>query len=319
MTETFSLAIHGGAGTMRRAAMTPELEAAHHAGLRTALQAGYRALAAGGSALDAVTQAVMALEDEPLFNAGHGAVFTSAGLQEMDAAIMDGRSRAAGAVAGIFGPRNPVLAARAVMEHSGNVLMIGAGAAEFCRAQGVVFADPKYFHTERRWQALQDELARRRAAAPDTRDDAARHGTVGAVACDAAGNLAAATSTGGMTAKRPGRVGDCPVFGAGTWAQNGACAVSCTGAGEIFIRHGAAHEIAARMRLAGQSLAEAADAVVAELLADGGDGGLVAVDAAGVVALPFNCAGMYRGTIGRTAWRIPASTAHRCRPPHRRK
>jgi beta-aspartyl-peptidase (threonine type) len=298
MTETFSLAIHGGAGTMRRAAMTPELEALHHAGLRTALQAGHRVLAAGGTAVDAVTQAVMALEDDPLFNAGHGAVFTSAGVQEMDAAIMDGRTRAAGAVAGILGPRNPVLAARAVMEDSGTVFMIGAGAEGFCRARGVPFADPDYFYTERRWQALRTELERRRAHAPDTRDDAARHGTVGAVARDAAGNLAAATSTGGMTAKRPGRVGDCPVFGAGTWAQNGACAVSCTGAGEVFIRHGAAHEIAARVRLAGQTLAQAAADVVAELKLDGGDGGLIAVDAAGLVTLPFNSTGMYRGAVG---------------------
>ena len=211
----FSLAIHGGAGTMRRDAMTPDLEAAHHAGLRAALWAGFAVLAAGGTALDAVTRAVMALEDDPLFNAGHGAVFTSAGTLEMDAAAMDGRTRAAGAVAGVLGPRNPILAARAVMERSGAVLLAGEGALAFCREAGVAFEDPAYFHTDRRWDALQAELERRGAGAPDTRDDAARHGTVGAVACDAAGHLAAATSTGGMTGKRPGRVGDCPVFGAG--------------------------------------------------------------------------------------------------------
>lgn len=295
--HTFSLAIHGGAGTMRRNAMTPELEAAHNAGLRTALRAGFAVLQAGGTALDAVTQAVMALEDDPLFNAGHGAVFTSAGKLEMDAAVMDGPTRGAGAVAGVLGPRNPVLAARAVMERSGAVLLAGEGALAFCREAGVAFADPSYFHTPRRWDALQAELARRRAGAPDTRDDAARHGTVGAVARDAAGHLAAATSTGGMTGKRPGRVGDCPVFGAGTWAD-ATCAVSCTGTGEVFIRHAAAHEIAARIRLGGQTLAQAAADVVAELQADGGDGGLIAVDAAGAVALPFNSTGMYRGAIG---------------------
>lgn len=278
--------------------MTVDVAAAHHAGLRAALLAGHRVLAAGGSAVDAVTRAVMALEDDPQFNSGRGAVFTADGTMEMDAAIMDGRDRAAGAVAGILGPRNPVLAARAVMERSGTVLLIGEGALAFCRAEGVAFEEAAYFHTERRWQALQGELGRRRAGGADTRDDADRHGTVGAVARDTAGNLAAATSTGGMTAKRPGRVGDCPVFGAGTWAENGVCAVSATGHGEFFIRYGAAHEIAARMRLAGQSLAEAAAGVVAELQAVGGDGGLIAVDAAGRVALPFNSEGMYRGTIG---------------------
>jgi beta-aspartyl-peptidase (threonine type) len=298
MDHTFSLAVHGGAGTMRRDAMTPVLEAAHRAGLRTALMAGHAVLAGGGTALDAVTRTVMALEDDPLFNAGLGAVFTAAGKLEMDAAIMDGRTRAAGAVAGMLGPRNPVLAARAVMEHSGAVMLIGEGALAFCREQGVAFEDAAYFHTERRWQALHTELDRRRRQAPDTRDDAARHGTVGAVARDAAGDLAAATSTGGMTAKRPGRVGDCPVIGAGTWAENASCAVSATGTGEVFIRHAAAHEIAARMRLGGQTLARAAGDVVAELGRDGGDGGLIAVAADGAMALPFNCAGMYRGTIG---------------------
>lgn len=298
MNPTFSLAIHGGAGTMRRDTMTPSLEATHRAGLGAALLAGHAVLAAGGTALDAVTRAVMALEDDPLFNAGRGAVFTADGTLEMDAAVMDGRTRAAGAVAGVLGPRNPVLAARAVMERSGAVMLIGDGALAFCREQGLAFEDAAYFRTERRWQALQGELERRRLRLPDTRDDAARHGTVGAVARDAAGNLAAATSTGGITAKRPGRVGDCPVVGAGTWAENASCAISATGTGEVFIRHGAGHEIAARMRLGGQSLAQAAGDVVAELGRDGGDGGLIAVGADGAVALPFNCAGMYRGTIG---------------------
>ena len=295
---TYSLAIHGGAGTIDRAAMTPDAEAAHRAGLRTALLAGHEVLAAGGSAVEAVTRAVMALEDDPQFNAGRGAVFTTAGRMEMDAAIMDGRDRAAGAVSGIIGPRNPILAARAVMERCDAVMLAGDGAMAFLRDQGFTFEDAAYFHTERRFDALQRELARRRAGAPDRRSDADRHGTVGAVARDGQGNLAAATSTGGMTGKRPGRIGDCPVFGAGTWAENGACAVSATGHGEWFIRHGVAHEIAARMRLAGQTLEQAASAVVAELHQVGGGGGLIAVDAEGRVSLPFNSDGMYRGTIG---------------------
>jgi beta-aspartyl-peptidase (threonine type) len=291
------LAIHGGAGTIRRETMTPQAEAAYHAGLRRALLAGHAVLAAGGSALDAVTQAVVALEDDPLFNAGHGAVYTSAGQHELDAAVMEGATREAGAVAGILGPRHPILAARAVLA-SEHVMLHGRGAEDFARAQGVAFAPSAHFHTDRRWEALQAELERRRQTAEDTRDDAAKHGTVGAVACDAAGNVAAATSTGGMTGKAPGRIGDCPVFGAGTWADNATCAVSATGHGEYFIRHAAAHEIASRMRFLGESVDQAANLVVEELGRIGGSGGLIAVDAAGNVSLPFNSSGMYRGVIG---------------------
>jgi isoaspartyl peptidase/L-asparaginase-like protein (Ntn-hydrolase superfamily) len=294
---SFTLAIHGGAGVRRREAMTEKDEAGFRAGLAASLMAGYRVLAAGGTALDAVTAAVIALEDDPQFNAGRGSVFTSAGKHEMDAAVMEGHTRKAGAVAGIFGPRNPVLAARAVMERSENVLLIGEGATAFCRAQGLAFEDAAYFHTERRWAALQAELERLRLSAQDRRDDADRHGTVGAVARDAAGNLAAATSTGGMTAKVPGRVGDCPIFGAGTWAD-GNCAISATGHGEYFIRYAVAHEIASRMRIGGEKLAVAAESVVAELGKIGGSGGLVAVDAAGEAVLPLNGDGMYRGRIG---------------------
>lgn len=251
----------------------------------------------GGSAVDAVTEAVAALEDDPLFNAGRGAVFNAAGRMEMDAAIMDGRNRAAGAVSGVMGPRNPVRAARSVMDSSSAVLLSGDGALEFCRSAGLVLEPETYFHTERRWDALQRELERRRTGAPDDRDDSDRHGTVGAVAMDAEGNLAAATSTGGMTAKPPGRIGDTPVFGAGTWAENGACAISATGDGEMFIRHGAGHEIAARVRLTRQSLAEAAGSVIADIGMSGGEGGLIAIDGAGNVALPFNSSGMYRGVV----------------------
>jgi beta-aspartyl-peptidase (threonine type) len=293
----FALAIHGGAGTIRRSTMTPEREAAYHAGLRRSLDAGRAVLADGGSALDAVSAAVMALEDEPLFNAGRGAVYTSAGKQEMDAAIMDGRDRSAGAVAGICGPRNPILAARAVMEHSGHVVLIGESAMEFCRGQGLTFEEASYFFTEQRWRALQDTLAMRNTGAED-QDESRKHGTVGAVARDRHGNLAAATSTGGMTAKMPGRVGDSPVIGAGTWADNETCAISATGHGEIFIRYAAAHEIASRMRYAGQSLDDAARVVVVDVLKPaGGTGGIIAVDHAGNVSLPFNCSGMYRGVV----------------------
>jgi isoaspartyl peptidase/L-asparaginase-like protein (Ntn-hydrolase superfamily) len=291
------LAIHGGAGTMRRETMTPDLQAAFHAGLRTALLAGHAVLAKGGAALDAVTQAVMALEDDPLFNAGRGAVYTAGGQHEMDAAVMDGLHREAGAVAGILGPRNPILAARAVLA-SEHVMLHGDGALAFCRAHDIEFAPAAYFHTDRRWNGLRAELQRRRQTAPDTRDDADKHGTVGAVACDAGGTVAAATSTGGMTGKAPGRIGDCPVFGAGTWADNATCAVSATGHGEYFIRHAAAHEIASRMRFLGETMQQASETVVAELGVIGGSGGLIAVDAQGHVSLPFNSSGMYRGVIG---------------------
>lgn len=302
------LAIHGGAGTMRRETMTPDAETAFHAGLRRALLAGHAVLQAGGSALDAVTQAVVALEDDPLFNAGHGAVYTSAGKHELDAAVMNGAAREAGAVAGILGPRNPVLAARAVLA-SKHVMLHGRGAEDFCRDNGVAFAPAAHPHTNRRWEALLVEMERRRQSAEDTRDDAAKHGTVGAVACDAMGHVAAATSTGGMTGKAPGRIGDCPVFGAGTWADDASCAISATGHGEFFIRYAAAHEIACRMRYLGESVEVASELVVEGLGQIGGSGGLIAVDAAGNVSLPFNCAGMYRGTIGEDG--VPLTAIYR--------
>ncbi|SEN43310.1 beta-aspartyl-peptidase (threonine type) [Pseudorhodobacter antarcticus] len=293
----FSLAVHGGAGTILKSNLTPELEERYHAGLRSALQAGHDTLQAGGSAVDAVTAAVCVLEDEPLFNAGRGAVFTSDGKQEMDAAIMDGATRAAGAVGGIFGPRNPVRAARAVMEKTDHVMLIGPNALAVARGAGLPFGDADYFFTQSRWDALQSTLKMRETGREDT-DPARRHGTVGAVACDGYGNIAAATSTGGMTAKSPGRIGDTPIIGAGTFADNATCAVSGTGHGEVFIRYTAAAEIAARMRHAGQSLAQAADHVVMQDLAlHDGSGGLIAVDAQGNVTMPFNCEGMYRGKV----------------------
>ncbi len=288
----FALAIHGGAGTLRRDAMSAAGAALYHQGLRQALEAGRDILAAGGSALDAVTASVVALEDDPLFNAGRGAVFTAAGTQEMDAAVMDGRERRAGAVAGIFGPKNPVLAARMVMEHSPHVLMIGEGALALCRAQGIAFEKSDYFYTEARRQALQEMLD-----GPAGGDDARHHGTVGAVARDRAGNLAAATSTGGTTGKLPGRVGDSPIIGAGTWANNASCAISATGHGEFFIRFAAAHEVAARLVHRGEALEAAARTVIDALGQIGGSGGLVAVGRDGALALPFNCSGMYRGYV----------------------
>jgi L-asparaginase / beta-aspartyl-peptidase len=299
MNDTYALAVHGGAGTIRRDALSAEQETAYHAGLRRALEAGRAILAAGGSALDAVTQAVVTLEDDELFNAGRGSVFTCNGTQEMDAAVMDGRERRAGAVAAIFGPKNPVLAARAVLEHSSHVLLVGDGALAFCREHAVPFAGHDYFATESRWAALQQTLEQRARGIGESGDDddARRHGTVGAVARDHGRNLAAATSTGGMTGKLPGRVGDSPLIGAGIFADNATCAISATGDGEFFIRFGVAHEVAARMRHHGDSLAEAARAVIVELGQIGGSGGLVAIGRNGELALPFNCSGMYRGFV----------------------
>ena len=293
--SNFILAVHGGAGTLSPEAITRGVERALHESIRAALKAGFGVLAAGGQAVDAVVAAVMVLEDDPQFNAGRGSVFNAAGQQEMDAAVMDGRTRDAGAVAGICGPRNPVLAAQAVMRQSSHVMLSGDGATSFLRGK-VPFEDPEYFQTERRWRALQDKVAAQKAGKLAPLSDQDRHGTVGAVALDASGGLAAATSTGGVTAKLPGRVGDSPLIGAGTWASE-TCAVSATGDGEHFIRAGAAHEICARLRLAGTTLAEATDDVIATVGRRGGSGGLIAVDKAGNVAMPFSSRGMYRGVI----------------------
>lgn len=293
----YSIAIHGGAGTIVKSKITPEREVEYHAALARALEAGEAVLRDGGKALDAVTAAVCALEDEPLFNAGRGAVFTTAGEQEMDACVMDGRDRSAGAVAGIFGPKNPVLAARAVLETTPHVCLIGPNALQVARDAGVPFEEKPYFFTQPRWDALQETLEMRRRG-EESDDPARRHGTVGAVARDRDGNLAAATSTGGMTAKLPGRVGDTPIPGAGTFADNGTCAVSGTGHGEVFIRYTAGSEIAARMRHAGETLEQAAQHVVMnDLGAHDGSGGVIAVDRDGNITLSFNCEGMYRASV----------------------
>lgn len=291
----FVIAVHGGAGGVAREALDEERRAGINAALAEALAAGHQLLAAGGNSLDAVAAAVVVLEESPYFNAGKGAVFNADGINELDAAIMDGRSRNAGAVAALRRVRNPVLLARAVMDDSPHVFMIGNGAERFAREQGLELVDPEWFRTDHAWRAWQK--ARREQAGRQPLPDATRYGTVGAVALDRHGQVAAATSTGGMTMKRYGRVGDVPVIGAGTWAEPG-CAVSATGWGEFFIRAAAAHEICSRVRLAGQDLATAADGVVMdEIPALGGSGGVIAIDSAGNLAMPYSSLSMFRGSM----------------------
>ncbi len=302
-TKKFGLVVHGGAGTIERSKMTPEREREYRAGLERALTAGYEILKRGGSSLDATEAAVRVLEDDPHFNAGKGAVFTSAGTNELDAAIMDGKTLKAGAVAAIKHIKNPMTLARLVMEKSGHVMMDGEGAEAFAQENGVeLLPDQKYFYTQERWDALQKIKAAEKhrtghAGKAFVITDQDRHGTVGAVALDQNGDLAAATSTGGTTNKRPGRVGDTPVIGAGTYANNATCAVSATGDGEYFIRATVAHDVSALMEYRGMSLREAAQTVLEKVAKLGGTGGLIAIDREGNIALPFNTSGMYRGYV----------------------
>ena len=300
------IAIHGGAGTLSRAHISAEQERAYHAALQQVLLAGQAVLAQGGTAMEAVCEAVRLLEDCPLFNAGHGAVFTAEATHELDAAVMDGTTLAAGAVAGVSRIRNPVQAARAVMQNGQHVLMVAEGAERMAQEAGLATVEPSYFSTPARHaqllaaQALQAGvvLDHDGAAALAGRaiDEGRKMGTVGAVALDAHGHLAAATSTGGMTNKLPGRLGDSPLIGCGTYADDRTAAVSCTGHGESFIRVAAAHDVCARMAYGGASLEAATHAVVHEALpAVQGTGGLIAVDRQGNVCLPFNTEGMYRG------------------------
>ncbi|MGH8205083.1 MAG: isoaspartyl peptidase/L-asparaginase family protein [Steroidobacteraceae bacterium] len=289
-----SIAIHGGAGVINRASMTAENERAYRADLERALDAGYGVLEKGGASLDAVVAAVRILEDSPYFNAGKGAVFSHAGVNELDAAIMDGATQKAGAVAGVTHVRNPIDLARMVMERTPHVLLAGEGAEEFALEQGMELVPGSYFHTERRWKQLEEAQQAERTAG--IQDDIGYFGTVGAVARDKDGNLAAATSTGGMTNKRWGRVGDSPIIGAGTYADNATCAVSATGSGEYFIRAVVAHEICARVRLSGITAAKAAhDVIHGKLKEIGGDGGVIVVDKDGALSLEFNTEGMFRG------------------------
>lgn len=289
----WSLAIHGGAGVIERDRLTPEQDKAIRAALKQALAAGEKVLAAGGSAVDAVEATIHVLEDDPHFNAGRGAVFTWEGTNELDAAIMDGRTRAAGAVAGVTRTRHPVSLARAVMEKSGHVFLAGEGADAFSRAQGLEQADPSWFATPERRRQLETLKAKQLSWFDVDR----KYGTVGAVARDTSGHVAAATSTGGLTGKRWGRIGDAPVIGAGTYADDRACAVSATGAGEYFIREGVAHEICARIRFKGEAPQVAADTVMAEVKALGGDGGVIVNTPAGTTAWSYNTPGMYRGRV----------------------
>ncbi|MCS4281660.1 isoaspartyl peptidase/L-asparaginase family protein [Stenotrophomonas rhizophila] len=292
------LVIHGGAGVERKD-LSPAEEKAARAALQQALLNGHAALAAGKPALEAVTAAITVLEDDPTFNAGKGAVFTHDGRNELDASLMDGATLKAGAVAGVQRVRNPILLAEAVMQHSPHVMMVGQGAEAFASSQGMTLVDPSYFRTDKRWEQLQNALKEEASGQAHADLETARHfGTVGAVALDKDGKLAAGTSTGGMTNKRYGRVGDSPIIGAGTYADAG-CAVSGTGWGEYYIRTAAAHDICARMQYLKQGPVEAGRAVINERIpALGGDGGAIVLSADGRAATPFNTQGMYRGWIG---------------------
>jgi len=303
----YVLAIHGGAGTILKKNMTDSLEKAYIAALTEALEKGYAKIKNGESSQDAVIAAIEVMENSPLFNAGKGAVFTNQGKNELDASIMDGKTLKAGAVAGVTIVKNPIKAARAVMDKSEHVMMIAKGAEEFAKKQGLEIVDPQYFWTQQRWDGLQRALERDKERMeldhdgqqsnlpPVIKDE--KFGTVGCVALDKAGNLAAGTSTGGMTNKKFGRVGDSPIIGAGNYANNETAAISCTGWGEFYIRTSAAFNVSARMKYGNENVASASKAVIDEIGKLGGDGGMIALDAHGNVAMPFNTEGMYRGTV----------------------
>lgn len=298
--QKISLAIHGGAGTILKEEMTPELEKTYLAGLQDALDAGYKLLQDGGSAVDAVKLAVTILENNSLFNAGRGSVFTKTGSHEMDAAIMDGKDLSAGAVAGVKNIRNPVELAEKVMRNSNHVFLSGTGANDFALQQGIATEPDEYFFSQFRYDQWQQMKETDEYALDHSKQDPLlkekKFGTVGAVACDKDGNIAAATSTGGMTNKNFGRIGDTPVIGAGTYANNKTCAISCTGHGEPFIKAVAAYDVSCLVEYKGLSLQDAMDEVVnKKLVAIEGEGGMIGVDAAGNVAMLFNSAGMYRG------------------------
>ena len=278
----FSIAIHGGAGTITRKNMTPEKENAYRSKLKETLNVGYSILNKGGTSLDAVEATIRIMENSELFNAGKGAVFTNAGTNELDACIMDGRNLKAGAVARVKTVKNPISAARKVMEETWHVMLSGDGADKFAKEQGLDIVDPNYFYTQRRWDSLK-------------KIQVEKHGTVGCVALDKHGNLAAGTSTGGLTNKRWGRVGDSPIIGAGTYANNQTCAVSGTGQGEYFIRGNVAYDVSAIMEYKGKSVGEAAQNVIRKLSDKGGNGGIITMDSKGNISMPFNTAGMYRG------------------------
>ena len=296
----FALVIHGGAGTILKKNMTDEQEKAYREKLNEALSVGEKILKEGGSSMDAVTQTIMVMENSPLFNAGKGAVFTNEGINEMDASFMEGKTMNAGAVGGLTVIKNPILAARAVMEKSEHVLLTGNGAETFAKEQGIEVVDTKYFYTDRRWKSLERAKKTEKVELSESEDEAEekKHGTVGCVALDKEGNLAAGTSTGGMTNKKYNRFGDVPIIGAGTYANNNTCAVSCTGHGEYFIRWAVAHDISAMIEYKGVDLETAWKAVINEKLVKvGGSGGAICVDKYGNISMPFNSEGMYRGFV----------------------
>ncbi|MFY8327250.1 isoaspartyl peptidase/L-asparaginase family protein [Pseudoalteromonas sp. ZZD1] len=306
----FAIAIHGGAGTIEKSRFTPEQEKAYRAKLTEAVETGYKVLEGGGESLDAVTAAINVLENSPYFNAGRGAVYTYDGSHELDASIMDGRDRQAGAVAGVKHIENPINLARLVMEESVHVMLSGQGAEEFAKQQGVPLVENNLFDTDNRYKSLLKAKEKLDQANTTGKDYQALHhalpvnykvGTVGAVALDKNGNLAAGTSTGGMTAKRFGRIGDAPVIGAGTFAENESCAVSATGHGEYFIRYNVAADICARVKYQNKSIAQAGDEVIHDVLKPiGGTGGVIIVDKSGNISLPFNTSGMYRASKSNT-------------------
>jgi beta-aspartyl-peptidase (threonine type) len=295
--STYSLALHGGAGTITRASLTPEKEKAYSNALLTALTLGETVLKKGGTAMDAVIQTLISLEDCPLFNAGKGSVFTADGLHEMDASIMRGENLEAGAVAGVQFIKNPILLAKEIMENSDHVLLSGKGAEEFAKQQKLVFESEEYFYDEYRFQQLKEAIHEGKIVLDHTSStENKKFGTVGAVAKDVHGNLAAGTSTGGMTNKKFNRIGDSPIIGSGTYANNATCAISCTGHGEYFIRAVVAYDVSCLMEYKGLSLQAACEVVVMDkLIKLGGEGGLIAVDVKGNICLPFNTEGMYRG------------------------
>ncbi len=293
--NNYSIALHGGAGTLVKGMMTPEKETAYKSDLQSALKIGYAILEKGGSAVSAVSETVVALEDSPLFNAGKGSVFTASGAHEMDASIMDGKNRNAGAVSLITGIKNPVLLARDVMENSEHVFLAGEGAMQFAEKLNYAINPEDYFYDEFRHQQWMDIKDTDNFQLDHSAKKDSKFGTVGAVACDQKGNIAAATSTGGMTNKRYGRIGDSPLIGAGNYANNQTCAISCTGSGEYFIKGVVAYDVSCLMEFKGLSLQEAAsEAIQKRILKLGGDGGLIAVNAQGEITMPFNTEGMYR-------------------------
>ncbi len=298
--NSYAIAIHGGAGTISKDTITPEQELEYISGLKAALEAGEKVLKKHGSSTDAVEAAVMALENNILFNAGRGAVFTHEATHEMDAAIMEGAQLRAGAVSGVSNIKNPVQLARAIMDHSGSVLLAGEGANEFARKMNFKFEEDDYFFSQYRYDQLMKirdtDVVKLDHSVSDSPNPPKRFGTVGAVALDLHGNLAAATSTGGLTNKRYGRIGDTPIIGAGTYANNKTCAISCTGVGEYYIRAVVGHDISCLMEYKGLSLEEACNELVHHKLMEmGGEGGLIGIDAKGNITMPFNSEGMYRG------------------------